>query len=173
MADFIEWQQFEELYLNIKDNDFFNTISLSRDENFNIHFCVVCKELDKKITRDFNDISSFYMSKLNSLTAFSTPFLGKEYLLKDFICDSFNYSTSGEFSINGIVLNIESHYANDSAGKPDFENIWLLNSSNQANYDQNIIKTSSGNEHYQWGNFATEDIGLAEKYSGSWAGIKI
>ena len=52
MADFIEWQQFEELYLNIKDNDFFNTISLSRDENFNIHFCVVCKELDKKITRD-------------------------------------------------------------------------------------------------------------------------
>ena len=30
MADFIEWQQFEELYLNIKDNDFFNTISLSR-----------------------------------------------------------------------------------------------------------------------------------------------
>ena len=35
MADFIEWQQFEELYLNIKDNDFFNTISLSRDENFN------------------------------------------------------------------------------------------------------------------------------------------
>ena len=145
MADFIEWQQFEELYLNIKDNDFFNTISLSRDENFNIHFCVVCKELDKKITRDFNDISSFYMSKLNSLTAFPTPFLGKEYLLKDFICDSFNYSTSGEFSINGIVLNIESHYANDSVGKPDFENIWLLNSSNQANYDQNIIKTSFGN----------------------------
>lgn len=41
MADFIEWQQFEELYLNIKDNDFFNTINLSRDENFNIHFCVV------------------------------------------------------------------------------------------------------------------------------------
>ena len=173
MTDFIEWQQFEELYLNIKDNDFFNTISLSRDENFNIHFCVVCKELDKKITRDFNDISSFYMSKLNSLTAFSTPFLGKEYLLKDFISDSFNYSTSGEFSINGIVLNIESHYANDSAGKPNFENIWLLNSSNQANYDQNIIKTSSGNEHYQWGNFAVEDIGLAEKYSGSWAGIKL
>ena len=173
MADFIEWQQFEELSLNIKDNDFFYTISLSRDENFNIHFCVVCKELDKKITRDFNDISSFYMSKLNSLTAFPTPFLGKEYLLKDFICDSFNYSTSGEFSINGIVLNIESHYANDSAGKPNFENIWLLNSSNQANYDQNIIKTSSGNEHYQWGDFATEDIGLAEKYSGSWAGIKL
>lgn len=173
MADFIEWQQFEELYLNIKYNDFFNTISLSRDENFNIHFCVVCKELDKKITRDFNDISSFYMSKLNSLTAFPTPFLGKEYLLKDFICDSFNYSTSGELSIDGIILNIESHYANDSAGKPDFENIWLLNSSNQANYDQNIIKTSFGNEHYQWGNFAVEDIGLAEKYSGSWVGIKL
>lgn len=84
MADFIEWQQFEELYLNIKDNDFFNTISLSRDENFNIHFCVVCKELDKKITRDFNDISSFYMSKLNSLTAFSTPFLGKKIFIKRF-----------------------------------------------------------------------------------------
>ena len=173
MADSIEWQQFEELSLNIKDNDFFNTVSLSRDENFNIHFCVVCKELDKKITRDFNDISSFYMSKLNSLTAFPTPFLGKEYLLKDFICDSFNYSTSGELSIDGIILNIESHYVNDSAGKPDFENIWLLNSSNQANYDQNIIKTSSGNEHYQWGDFATEDIGLAEKYSESWAGIKL
>lgn len=51
------------------------------------------------------------MSKLNSLTAFPTPFFGKEYLLKDFICDSFNYSTSGELSIDGIVLNIESHYA--------------------------------------------------------------
>mgnify|MGYP003426749009 CR=1 FL=1 len=84
MADFIEWQQFEELYLNIKDNYFFNTISLSRDENFNIHFCVVCKELDKKITRDFNDISSFYMSKLNSLTAFSTPFLRKKIFIKRF-----------------------------------------------------------------------------------------
>ncbi len=173
MADFIEWQQFESLSLSIKDNDFFKTVNLSRDENFNIHFCIVCKEIDKKITRGFNDISSFYMSKLNSLTAFQIPFLEKEYFLKDFIAENFNSAITGENSINGIVLNIESHYLNDSAGKPDFENIWLLNSSNQANYDQNIIKTSSGNEHYQWGNFATEDIGLAEKYSGSWAGIKL
>ena len=173
MADFIEWQQFESISLNIKDNDFFKTVSLSRDENFNIHFCVICKEIDKKITRDFNDISSFYISKLNSLTAFPIPFLGKEYFLKDFIAENFNSSITGEKSINGIVLNIESHYLNDSAGKTDFENIWLLNSSNQANYDQNIIKTSSGNEHYQWGDFASEDIGLPEQHSGSWAGIKL
>lgn len=173
MADFIEWQQFEELSLNIKDNDFFNTVNLSLDENFNIHFCIECKELDKGTIQNFNDVSSFYMSKLDSLTAFPTPFLGKEYFLKDFICDTFDYSTTGKFSIIGIVLRLESRYVCGSIGNPEFENIWLLNSSKQANYDQNIIKTSSGNEHYQWGDFATEDIGLSEKYSVSWAGIKL
>ncbi len=173
MADFIEWQQFEKTDLYIKDNELFSKISISRDENYNIHFCVECKELDKKTTRDFNDISSFYMSKLDNVTAYPNPFLGKEYFLKEFICEKFNYAPTGEFTINGIVLKIESHYISDSVGKPEFENIWLLNSSNQANYDQNIIKTSSGNEHYQWGDFAIEDIALAEKYSASWAGIKL
>ncbi len=173
MADFIEWQQFEKTDLYIKDNEFFSKLSISRDENYNIHFCVECKELDKKTTRDFNDISSFYMSKLDNVTAYPNPFLGKEYFLKEFICEKINYAPTGEFSINGIVLRIESHYVSDSVGKPEFENIWLLNSSNQANYDQNIIKTSAENEHYQWGDFATEEIALAEKYSASWAGIKL
>lgn len=173
MADFIEWQQFDNKDLFIKENDYFSTISISYDENYNIHFCIKCNELNKQITQDFNDISSFYMSKLDSLIATPIPFLGKEYILKEFICESFNYSPNGEFSINGIVLKIESHYINDSVGKPEFENIWLLNSSNQANYDQNIIKTSFGTEHYQWGNFANEDIGLAKNYSASWAGIKL
>lgn len=170
MADFIEWQQFEDSDLYIMENEFFSKVTISRDKNYNIHFSVSCKKLEENT---FSDVSSFYMSKLNSLTAIPNPFIGKEYILSDFICESFNYSLSEELSINGIVLKIESHYVNDSIGEPDFENIWLLNSSNQANYDQNIAKTSSGNEHYQWGDFATEDIGLAEKYSASWAGIKL
>ena len=76
MADFIEWQQFEKTDLYIKDNEFFSKLSISRDENYNIHFCVECKELDKRTTRDFNDISSFYMSKLDNVTAYPNPFLG-------------------------------------------------------------------------------------------------
>ena len=173
MADFIEWQQFENSTLYITENDFFSTVSISRDENYNINFCVMCKELDEKITRNINDVSSFYVSKLDSLTAIKNPFVGKEYVLKDFICENFNYSSAEGISISGIVLKIESHCVSDSSGEPVFENVWLLNSSNQANYDQNIIKTSSGNEHYQWGDFAIEDIGLDEKYSASWAGIKL
>ncbi|MBR5914922.1 MAG: hypothetical protein IKZ57_00565 [Spirochaetia bacterium] len=170
MADFIEWQQFEDLVLFVKGNDFFNKVTLSRDKNYNIHFCASCKKLEEN---KFSDVSKFYMAKLNSLTAIPNPFLGKEYILNDFICERFTYSLSEEFTITGIVLKIESHYVTDSIGKPEFENIWLLNSSNQANYDQNIIKTSSGNEHYQWGDFATEDFYSADRYSGAWAGIKL
>lgn len=173
MADYIEWQQFEVLDLIIINNDFFSSANIFRDENYNFHFCIKCKQLDSEKPQEFNDISSFYMSKLDKITAYPNQFLGKEYCLKDFICESFNYSPTGDFSINGIVLNIESHYVSDSVGKAEFENIWLLNSSKQANYDQSIIKTSSGNEHYQWGNFASEDFSFAENQSFSWAGIQL
>ena len=170
MADFIEWQQFEDLDLFVKDSDFFSKVNLSRDKNYNIHFRVSCKKTKEKI---FSNVSNFYMSKLTSLSAIPNPFLGKEYVLSDFICENFNYSSLEDFTITGIVLKIESHNISDSIRKPEFENVWLLNSSNQANYDQNIIKTSSGNEHYQWGDFATEDFCSANSHSGAWAGIKL
>jgi len=173
MADFIEWQQFNNTDLFIKENDYFSTVNISRDGNYNIHFCIKCKDLKKETIQEFQDVSSFYMSKLEPLTAIPFPFLGKEYILRDFICESFNYTPNGEFSINGIVLRVESHYIYDSIGKPEFENIWLLNSSNQANYDQNIEKNTSGNEHYQWGDFATEDFSSGESHSGAWAGIRL
>lgn len=174
MADFIEWQQFEELSLYIKDNDYFNTINVSRDEDYNIRYCISCKRIDDNRVHEFSDISSFYLSKLNSLTAIPNPFLGKEYVFNGFISESFSFSPSGDLSISGIVINVESHYVeNVSIGKPEFENIWLLNSSRQANYDQSITKTSSGNEHYEWGDFANEDFGMGENYSTSWAGIKL
>lgn len=173
MADFIEWQQFNNTDLFIKENDYFSTVNISRDGNYNIHFCIKCKDLKKETIQEFQDVSSFYMSKLEPLTAIPFPFLGKEYILRDFICESFNYTPNGEFSINGIVLRVESHYIYDSIGKPKFENIWLLNSSNQANYDQNIEKNTSGNEHYQWGDFTTEDFSSGESHSGAWAGIRL
>ncbi len=170
MADFIEWQYFEDSELCIKENEFFSKVSLSRDKNYNIHFCISCNKIEEKI---FSNVSKFYMSKLTSLSAIPNPFLGKEYVLSDFVCESFNHSPSEDFTVTGIVLKIESHYISDSIGKPEFENVWLLNSSNQANYDQNIIKNSSGNEHYQWGDFATEDFCSVDSHSMSWAGIKL
>ena len=170
MADFIEWQQFDDLDLFVKDSDFFSKVNLSRDKNYNIHFSISCKKLKEK---KISDVSKFYMAKLTSLSAIPNPFLGKEYVLSDFICESFNYSPPGDFTITGIVLKIESHYISDSNGKPEFENVWLLNSSNQANYDQNIIKNFSGKEHYQWGDFATEDFCSVDRHSMSWAGIKL
>lgn len=173
MADFIEWQQFEHLDLFVKDNDYFNSVKISRDENYNIHFCVTCKEIKKEEIQEFSKVSSFYFSKLNSLTAVPNPFLGKEYVLNEFVTESFSFSPNDDLSISGIVIKVESHYITSGMGDSEFINIWLLNSPKHAHYDQNIIKTSSGNEHYKWGDFANEDFGFGEKYSASWAGIKL
>ena len=38
MANFIEWQVFENTALIVKDNDFFDKINLFRDEDYNIHY---------------------------------------------------------------------------------------------------------------------------------------
>ena len=49
MADFIEWQQFEDLDLYIKDNDFFSTVRISRDKLFQLQIPLPPLAEQKKI----------------------------------------------------------------------------------------------------------------------------
>ena len=61
MADYIEWQQFEVLDLIIINNDFFSSANIFRDENYNFHFCIKCKQLDSEKPQELghNKTSSF------------------------------------------------------------------------------------------------------------------
>ena len=173
MGNYIEWQEFEELNLTVIDNEFFESVILSRDKNFNLLFKITCKKMEQNQPIEVSDISSFFISKLNNITAMPIPFLGKSYNLNGFVVEKFNLSINDKHSLEGILLQLESTYIIKTIGKPEFVNVWLLNSPNEANFDVGITRKGSNTQIYEWGDFAKDEFCFDNGTLVALAGIKM
>lgn len=173
MDNYIEWQQFEELNLKVINNNFFESVTLTRDKNYNILFKINCKKIEQNQPIEVSDISSFFISKLNNITATSIKCIGKSFTLNGFVVEKFNFSIEDKHSFEGILLNLESSYIIGNIGNPEFINVWLLNSPNDANFDVGITRSGSNKQSYQWGDFAKDEFCFDNGTSLSWAGIKM
>ena len=173
MDNYIEWQQFEELNLKVINNDFFESVTLTRDKNYNILFKINCKKIEQNQPYEVSDISSFFISKLNNITATSIKCIGKSFTLNGFVVEKFNLSIEDKHSFEGILLHLESSYIIGNIGDPEFINVWLLNSPNDANFDVGITRSGSNKQSYQWGDFAKDEFCFDNGTSLSWAGIKM
>ncbi|MBO4508122.1 MAG: hypothetical protein J5747_05740 [Spirochaetaceae bacterium] len=168
MSNFIEWQVFENKELNVLGIDEIKTINISRDENYNILFSIYSSIQPQKN----NVLSDSLLSHFNELIAYDKNSQNK-YVLKKLIVENITFSNSNNTVISGKVLSMKKIITTENTDLSEFEIIWLLNSSNTVNYDQNIEKVSRVINKYIWGDFANDTFDYDSETSLSWSGLKL